>query len=330
MEMVCFFQFNKVKNSTLFFENGGENLIGELTKKFMERDEFFKDIRRKEELELLNIVDNNEFLVDFDEKVKEIPNLPRDEKNEKSVSFKLNNNQKSAKDIPKKKEFEDNQFLFYEEFFLTLLINESVNHNHTINDPMKTFLVQNFKGRNYMSKVSSSLSFLNLNDQHFEINGTKSILETKIKLYLLNYMTELFDERFLRPKFKKIFENVKGTYLEHFINYKLFNKLPEFFAEQENELKNAILHPSGFGRNDPDLYFEMGMLFWEQGKYADSLQAIENTLRLSPGYFPLKYFFYGSCRIAENNPNFSESQMIMYKLVELDCWGVCLGRKSKK
>jgi hypothetical protein len=319
---------NKVKNSNLFFENGGEMLLGGLTKKFLERDEFFKEIRRYEELELLNIVDNNEFLVDFNEKAKEIPNLPRDEKNEKSISFKMNN-PKSAKDIPKKKEFEENKFYFYEQFYLTLLINESIIHNHNIDDPMKTYLVQNFKGRNYLSKISSSLSFLNLNDLNFEINGTKLILESKIKFYLITYMREHFDERFTKQKFQKLFEKVKGTYLEHYLNYKLLKNIPEFYSEKENELKNAILHPSGFGMKDADLSFEIAMLFWDQGKLSDSLEAIENTLRLSPGYFPLKLFFYGTCRIAENNPNYSESQIIMYKLVELDCWGVCQRRKKK-
>eukprot|EP01080_Neovahlkampfia_damariscottae_P001551 gene1551-12677_t len=316
---------SNVKNTEKFFkENNGRELIEVLIKNFNDREIHFKKEKEKENQNIMDHIDNQGSVINIDDKMKEASKEDL-EKGEFSFDMEKKDIQKEKKTPPKRKKVEKNQNIFYEEFLLTLLINELIEfEGKEISKELKNFLIKNvMKNRNFLSKTSSSLALLNLNENIEEINSSKIELKSKIEIYFTQYFSSKIDRLFINKKLKEEFFKSEGTYIEHYLNSKLFKDDINFSKEIETELKKGITHSSGYGQKDPDLFYEIGMLSWKNGKKTDALQYFDKVLNLNPGYFHLEQFFGNTCKYLEKNPNDTQNQELMYKMIELDCWGVC-------
>ncbi|KAG2393049.1 hypothetical protein C9374_009626 [Naegleria lovaniensis] len=233
-----------------------------------------------------------------------------------------------------------------ESFFLSALLLKLINDRVISLDEMKSsqslmnFLRSEFYGNGHLSFIPCGAILLMMGDISRnsplrtrllypvvdEIENNVNINQLRTTLILAQHDYSCLDKKNFRDELSSLRPQVKGTYLEPFLEYIIssqFGYVGEVeLLQQESLLYSAVNHESGCGIRDVNLMFELGNLLLKRQDLAKGFEIFSKIQQSFPFYAPIKGVLGGFC-MPQNIKLMLNSQHIANHVLSLDKWDVC-------
>jgi hypothetical protein len=203
------------------------------------------------------------------------------------------------------KEKDKQNFQFFNEEAAVVILLDSLLPSTEANNYIKNsyvcmkWIVNGLNGENPLTHSSAASALLQLgvpdnpkdrkpllNNHNLNLmllNGSASEIIPSAKLNAINFCANQlkYEPSYLIEELEKLLPEAKGTYVEHFINTQIFATLGKV-EETNNELREAIEHPSGFGRTDLSLLCFAAERAMKVGDFGTVLHICKDIAALSP------------------------------------------------